>query len=55
MNTNDIEVREFWNQTAQDWHIHVGEDGDSNRLLNSDPILWTRLGRLAFLSKTQTT
>ena len=44
MNINDVEVREFWNQVAQDWHIQVGEDGDSNRILNSDPILWKFMG-----------
>lgn len=39
MNQVENEVREFWNRLAADWDIQVGEDGDSNRILNSDPIL----------------
>lgn len=38
------EVREFWNSVAQDWQLQVGDDGDSNRLLNSDPVLWRFVG-----------
>ena len=29
---------------APDWDIQVGEDGDSNRILNSDPVLWSFAG-----------
>ncbi|MEN9520656.1 MAG: hypothetical protein RLZZ381_3244 [Cyanobacteriota bacterium] len=39
MNNLNQEVREFWNRVAADWDIQVGENGDSNRILNSDPIL----------------
>jgi 2-polyprenyl-3-methyl-5-hydroxy-6-metoxy-1,4-benzoquinol methylase len=38
------EVRNFWDQTADDWWIQVGDEGDSNRLLNSDPVLWKFAG-----------
>jgi len=40
----DDEVRESWNRKASEWHAHVGRDGDSNRRLNSDPVLWRMLG-----------
>ena len=40
MNSYDEEVCKFWNRVADDWDIQVGDDGDSNRRLNSDPILW---------------
>lgn len=33
------ETRELWNELADDWRIQVGHDGDSNRRLNSDPVL----------------
>lgn len=38
------EIREFWNRVADDWNIQVGTDGDSNRILNSDPVLWAFAG-----------
>ena len=38
------EVREFWNRVADDWEIQVGDEGDSNRRLNSDPVLWQLTG-----------
>jgi hypothetical protein len=34
MKTSDDEVREFWDRVARDWEIQVGDDGDSNRILN---------------------
>jgi ubiquinone/menaquinone biosynthesis C-methylase UbiE len=34
------EVRDFWNRVADDWQIQVGDEGDKNRRLNSDPVLW---------------
>ena len=46
MNTIDEEVQKFWNRVAQDWDIQVGEDGDSNRILNSDPVLWKFMGEV---------
>lgn len=47
-NTNNIdrEVRESWNGIAADWDIQVGDDGDSNRILNSDPVLWKFIGEV---------
>jgi ubiquinone/menaquinone biosynthesis C-methylase UbiE len=44
MRNIDDEVRKFWNRVAADWEIQVGDDGDSNRILNSDPVLWQFLG-----------
>jgi ubiquinone/menaquinone biosynthesis C-methylase UbiE len=45
MHASDIEeVREFWDRVAADWEIQVGDDGDSNRQLNSDPVLWKLAG-----------
>lgn len=44
MNNEDLEVRELWNRVAADWEIQVGEHGDSNRILNSDPTLWKFAG-----------
>jgi ubiquinone/menaquinone biosynthesis C-methylase UbiE len=46
MKTTDVEIREFWDKVAQDWDIQVGEDGDSNRILNSDPVLWKLMGNI---------
>jgi hypothetical protein len=38
------EARECWNRLAHDWRVQVGDDGDSNRRLNSDPVLWGLAG-----------
>lgn len=38
------ETRAFWNRVARDWDIQVGDDGDKNRRMNSDPILWKFAG-----------
>jgi 2-polyprenyl-3-methyl-5-hydroxy-6-metoxy-1,4-benzoquinol methylase len=37
-------TRDLWNRVADDWRIQVGEDGDGNRILNSDPVLWAFAG-----------
>jgi hypothetical protein len=37
-------TRELWNRVADDWRIQVGDEGDGNRLLNSDPMLWAFAG-----------
>ena len=38
MNDGEFEeTRDFWNRIADDWRIQVGDDGDCNRILNSDP------------------
>src|SRR3954451_23475115 len=34
------ETRQSWNLLAEDWRVQVGAGGDSNRWLNSDPVLW---------------
>src|SRR5437773_11907330 len=38
------ELLEFWNRVADDWQIQIGAAGDSNRVLNSDPVLWAFAG-----------
>ena len=38
------EARQSWNLLADDWRVQVGDDGDSNRRLNSDPVLWEFAG-----------
>ena len=38
------DTREFWDSIASDWHTQVGLDGDVNRRLNSDPVLWEFAG-----------
>ena len=35
---------DFWDDVAEDWEIQVGTDGDANRRLNSDPVLWQFAG-----------
>ena len=45
---NDIEqTRAMWDAVAADWQVQVGEHGDANRQLNSDPVLWQFLGDVA--------
>jgi ubiquinone/menaquinone biosynthesis C-methylase UbiE len=44
------ETQEMWNSVAADWQIQVGDEGDSNRRLNSDPVLWAFAGDVAGLS-----
>jgi ubiquinone/menaquinone biosynthesis C-methylase UbiE len=46
MDRDSEQVRETWNRLAQDWQQQVGDDGDSNRRLNSDPILWKFVGNV---------
>jgi ubiquinone/menaquinone biosynthesis C-methylase UbiE len=38
------ETRNFWNKSAEDWRLQVGDHGDTNRIANSDPVLWSFLG-----------
>ena len=42
--TESEEIRDFWNRVADDWQIQIGAAGDSNRILNSDPVLWAFAG-----------
>lgn len=50
MSTNDQDrTRDFWNRIADDWYVQVGDEGDSNRILNSDPVLWDLAGEVAGL------
>lgn len=38
------EARKCWNLLADGWRVQVGDEGDSNRRLNSDPVLWELAG-----------
>jgi ubiquinone/menaquinone biosynthesis C-methylase UbiE len=40
------ETQKFWDNVASDWDIQVGNDGDKNRILNSDPVLWRFAGEV---------
>ena len=44
MSTDLEDAREFWDRVADDWQTQVGRDGDENRRLNSDPVLWAFAG-----------
>jgi len=44
------ETRDLWDRIADDWRVQVGATGDSNRILNSDPVLWTFAGNVAGLT-----
>lgn len=44
------ETRAMWNAVADDWLLQVGDEGDSNRRLNSDPVLWAFAGDVAGLA-----
>ena len=50
MSKNEVEeTQAFWNRVASDWEIQVTDTGDSNRILNSDPVLWDFAGDVAGL------
>ncbi len=50
MNKDEMEeTRAFWDRVARDWDIQVGDDGDRNRVLNSDPVLWDFAGDVSGL------
>lgn len=40
------ESYQAWNQKAEEWDIQVGDQGDRNRILNSDPVLWQFVGNV---------
>ncbi|NKB72766.1 MAG: methyltransferase domain-containing protein [Candidatus Latescibacteria bacterium] len=44
------ETRNFWNRVADDWRIQVGDDGDPNRILCTDPVLWQFAGDVSGLT-----
>jgi SAM-dependent methyltransferase len=41
---DEDDIRQLWDRLADDWQIQVGDEGDANRRLNSDPVLWAFLG-----------
>jgi len=47
--TDPKDTRDSWNEIAADWDIQVGDEGDSNRILNSDPVLWAFAGDVSGL------
>lgn len=47
---DDPDTIALWNANAEDWHLQVGHDGDLNRRLNSDPVLWSFLGEVEGLT-----
>lgn len=47
---DERETRAFWNHIARDWDVQVGDEGDTNRILNSDPVLWRLVGDVAGLN-----
>jgi len=34
------DARVLWHHVADDWRFQVDDDGDGNRHLNADPVLW---------------
>lgn len=44
MEDEEDQAQRFWDRVAADWEIQVGDTGDRNRQLNSDPVLWKLLG-----------
>ena len=44
------ETHAFWNRVAHDWDTQVGGDGDDNRILKSDPVLWKFVGDVVGLT-----
>lgn len=40
-------LRASWDAKADQWQQQIGVDGDRNRRLNSDPVLWRMLGHVA--------
>ncbi len=51
MSNGDLEeTRDLWNRVADDWRIGIGDDGDANRQLNSDPVLWKFAGDVSGLT-----
>src|SRR5260370_28097104 len=49
-NGENEETRDFWSRVADDWWLQVGTAGDSNRILNSDPVLWAFAGNVGGLT-----
>jgi SAM-dependent methyltransferase len=42
-------AQRLWDAKAGEWDRHIGDGGDGNRRLNSDPVLWRFLGDVAGL------
>lgn len=43
------EAEAAWNGIAANWDVQVGNEGDGNRILNSDPDLWDFAGEVKVL------
>jgi ubiquinone/menaquinone biosynthesis C-methylase UbiE len=51
MSNREIEeAKGFWDRVAEEWRIQVGTEGDTNRILNSDPVLWLFVGSVTGLT-----
>ena len=51
MSDDDVRgTQRFWDAVAPDWQTQVGTEGDRNRQLNSDPVLWSFAGPVDGLS-----
>ncbi len=44
---DDNDLQRSWDGKADEWDFQVGEGGDRNRVLHSDPVLWRLLGEVA--------
>jgi SAM-dependent methyltransferase len=44
---DEDDISQLWDRLADDWQVQVGDEGDANRRLNSDPVLWAFLGDVA--------
>ncbi len=42
--SEDKDVIRSWEERSIEWDSWIGEGGDNNRILNSDPVLWEMLG-----------
>ena len=41
---NEIEDRGLWNEKAELWDLHIGDEGDRNRRRHVNPTIWRMLG-----------
>ena len=42
--SEDKDVIRSWEDKSIEWDTWIGEEGDNNRIYNSDPVLWEMLG-----------
>ena len=44
--SDDKDVIRSWDDKSIEWDTWIGDDGDNNRMYNSDPVVWEMLGDL---------